>query len=189
MATQEKLYTADDLLALPDDNKRYELVKGELVEVSPSGDVATELAMWIGHLLLTHVIPRNLGAVTGADGGFLFKKDPDTVRAPDVGFIASAKLTPQTGKYYTSPPDLAVEVVSPNDRQGEINDKVAFYFKHGVRLAWVVYPELRVISVRRPGTTPITLSEADTLDGGEVLPDFAVKVSEIFAQLRPPKQD
>src|SRR5258708_5727360 len=110
MAIQEKLYTADDLWQMSHgaDEKHYELVKGTLIDVAPSGDAHTVLAVWFGHLLLTHVAPNDLGEVTGEVGGFILFTDPDTVRAPDVGFIAKARRNPMTGKFYPMAPDLAV---------------------------------------------------------------------------------
>src|SRR5258708_11407722 len=125
MAVQEKLYTADDLwdISHQDDEKRYELDEGVLVEMSPSGDTHGELAIWLGHLILVHVDTNDLGVVSAAETGYKLSSNPDIVRAPDVGFIAKVRITPLTGKYYPIAPDLAIEIVSPNDTATQIRRK------------------------------------------------------------------
>lgn len=184
MTVQERLYTAEDLLAMSHASGRYELVKGVLVEMAPSGDTHTELGVWLAHLLINYVTPNDLGTVSGADGGYVLFHDPDTVRSPDVGFIAKARLKPRTGKFYEMAPDLAVEIVSPNDTASEVRAKVKEYFQAGVRLVWVVYPNDRSVDVHRPNQPTVSLEVGETLDGGEVLPGFTLPVKDIFAQLR-----
>src|SRR4051812_44007689 len=118
MAVQEKLYTADELWNLSDNDadKRYELDEGNLIEMSPSGEEHGLIAMTIGALMFIFVRQYKLGKVTAAETGYLlFSGPPQTVRAPDVGFISQDRTRPTTEKYYPVPPDLAVEVVSPND--------------------------------------------------------------------------
>ncbi len=78
------------------------------------------------------------------------------------------------------PADLAVEVVSPNDRPAEIAEKVAFYLEHGVPLVWVAYPRPRHVVVHRPGQPPRTFGADDTLDGEEIVPGFRLPVAEVF---------
>src|SRR5258708_3121005 len=149
MSVIERYYTADDLWQMAQSNtaQRYELVKGQLVEMPPAGDIHTVLVIWIAHLLLTYVVAHDLGEITGPDGGYILASDPYTVRAPDVGFIAKARLQPMTGKYYPFAPDLAVEVVSPNDAASAIDDTVIEYFSAGTRLVWVIYPKSKTVHV------------------------------------------
>mgnify|MGYP005834552181 CR=1 FL=1 len=184
MVTGERLYTAQDLWALAEDDKRLELLEGEIVEVSPAGDKHTEVGMWIGYLILDHAMKNALGVVSGSDGGYILSTDPDTVVAPDVGFLSNARLTPATGGYYPVPPDLAVEVISPNDTAREIRRKVRLYLRAGTRMVWVIYPEERVVDVYRPNAPVVILESDDTLDGGDVLPGFVLPVTRVFERMR-----
>ncbi len=124
--TTTKLMTAEELLAMPDDGRMYELVEGVLVEESPAGVDASSLVARILARLLVFVEERDLGLIVGADGGFFFGRDPDTVRAPDVAFIRAERVPPPGDRSGYSPviPDLAIEVVSPGDRQSKIDKKV-----------------------------------------------------------------
>jgi Uma2 family endonuclease len=186
MTVQERLYTVDDLWALShaDDQKRYELDEGALIEMAPTGDIHGVVAVWVAHLILGHVKPRDLGEVSGAETGYRLSKDPDIVRAPDVGFIAKARLKPLTGKYYEMAPDLAVEVVSPGDTARQMRRKANQYLAAGTRLVWVIYPEDHGVDVYQPDHDPRSLKVGDTLDGADVLLGFSLPVKEIFATLR-----
>lgn len=186
MAVQQRLYTADDLweLSHAGDDKRYELDEGELIEMSPTGDAHGELSLWIGHLILSFVIEHDLGVVSGAETGYRLFTDPDIVRAPDVGFISKARLTPPTGKYYPIAPDLAVEVVSPGDSAEQIRRKAAQYLAAGTRLAWFFYPHGKLVDIYRPGQPTETAEINGVLDGGDVLPGFKLPVREVFKRLR-----
>ncbi len=184
MVTQERQYTVQDLWRLSGEEKRYELIEGELVEMSPTGDKHTEVTLWLGSLIATHVLKNGLGAASGADGGYILHTAPLTVVAPDVGFIAQARVPPMTGKYYPVAPDLAVEVFSPADSPRQLRRKVKLYLQAGTQMVWVVYPDERFIDVYRPDAPTITLEGDDVLDGGDVLPGFAVAVHEVFQYLR-----
>ena len=119
--------TADELLRYPDDGFRYELVKGELKEMAPTGNEHGNLAMDFGTLLNVHVRANKLGKVYAAETGFKLSSDPDTVRAPDVAFISQRRLDeigPVQG-YWPGAPDLAVEVISLNNLYTEVSEKVA----------------------------------------------------------------
>ena len=185
MAVQERLYTADEFWETFGDTKRLELVKGVPVEMSPTGEERGVLSMWLGYLLLTYVEAHDLGEVTAAECGFVVSRNPDTVRAPDVGFIAKARLAePISQRYFPGPPDLAVEVVSPNDTASEIHAKVFDYLRAGTRLVWVIYPQSRTIAVYGPDTPTPFLDTNGTLEGGDVLPGLSLPVREIFKKLR-----
>ncbi len=189
MATviQERLYTADDLWELShnsEDGTRYELDEGVLIEMSPAGDTHGELAAWILYLLMAYVVANDLGIITAAETGYTLQKDPAIVNAPDVGFLSKARLTARTGKYYSVAPDLAVEVVSPNDKAREVRRKVNKYLQFGTRLVWVVYPEDRLIDVYRPNHDPLSIEIAGVLDGYDVLPGLSLPVREVFARMR-----
>lgn len=194
MVAQEeaRLYTADlwEITARgPDDEeKRYELDEGELIEMSPGSDRHGVTMNWIAYLVAGFVLEHDLGEVTAAETGFVLGTDAktgrDTVRAPDVAFIAKARLVPLTGKFFRLAPDLAVEVVSPSDTARQLRRKVRQFLKAGTRLMLILYPDDRIVDVYRPGQPAQTLDGGDQIDLGEVLPGFVVKVSDLFARLR-----
>jgi Uma2 family endonuclease len=163
---------------MPDNGKRHELVKGELIEMSPPGGERGERASRIGRLLDEFVEEQELGRV-GVESGFYLTRDPDTVRGPDVLFVSREKLDPdvEVFGYYEVIPDLVVELVSPGDTFSEVMDKVDKYLAAGVQTVWVVNMRRRSVIVYPGGQT---LIEDDTLTGGNVLPGFAVPVSRLF---------
>ena len=173
--------SADDLFDMPDDGNRYELVKGELRMAPPPGEEHGEITMNLAAPLHQHVKREKLGLVFAAETGFKLESDPDTVRAPDIAFVRTerAERTPQ---YLSGSPDLVVETLSPTDRISEVEEKVAAWLAGGARLVWVVSPKLHTITVYRSLTEIVTLTEKDTLDGGDVVPGFQMNVAEIFAQ-------
>ena len=182
-ATETKLMTADELLLMPDDGFRYELVKGELKRMSPTGDEHGEVTMELASALHQYVKLNNLGKVYAAETGFKLESDPDTVRAPDIAFVSMERIQ-AAGRiqgYRGGAPDLAVEVLSPGNTKREMAEKVKDYFAAGARLVWIVNPKLKTVAVYRSLRDIITLTEKDTLDGGSVVPGFQIPVAEIFA--------
>jgi Uma2 family endonuclease len=184
MSTEVQLMTADELLALPRGEFRYELVNGELKKMSPAGQEHGELAMNVAILLGTYVKQHRLGKVYAAETGFKLRSKPDTVLAPDVAFVSKARLNElgRTEGYWPGPPDLAVEVNSPSDTVREVEAKVNAWLEFGTRLVWVVSPKLRNVTVYLSLTDVQTFTEKDTLDGGDVVPGFQISVAEIFAE-------
>ncbi|HEX8283313.1 MAG TPA: Uma2 family endonuclease [Pyrinomonadaceae bacterium] len=182
MTTTLQRSTASELFEMPDDGFRYELVKGELRRMSPSGSEHGAIIINISVLLAQYVRSNELGVCFGAETGFKIASDPDTVRAPDVAFIRRERI-PQSGipkKFWPGAPDLAVEVLGPGDTYSEVNEKVADWLGAGTRAVWVVDPRRRSVSVYRSMTDVTHLPEADELDGGEVVPGFRCEVAEIF---------
>lgn len=181
--TLTKPMTADELLAMPDDGMCYELVKGELLMAPPPGDEHGDVTMEIAGPLHRHVKKNNLGKVYAAETGFKLESDPDTVRAPDIAFVRR-DVFEKTGRlkgYRSGAPDLVVEVLSPSDTFGKVEAKVAQWLEAVARMVWVVSPKLRTITVYRSLTDVVVSTEKDTLDGGDVVPGFQIKVAEIFA--------
>jgi Uma2 family endonuclease len=181
MATVEHITTAEQLLHAPELG-RCELVQGELIMMSPAGSRHGAIAAWIGHLLLEFVRPRGLGAVLGAETGFKIASDPDTVRAPDAAFICAERVgetLPQG--FFPGAPDLAVEVLSPDDRASEVLAKVEDWLGAGCRAVWVIDPRTCTVAVYRAGGDGVILKAADTLTGGDVLPGLQLPVANLFA--------
>lgn len=181
MATT-RMATVDDLLAIEDDGYQYELVNGEMRRMSPAGGEASTLAAGILARIWIHVNDRRLGKVFGADGTFVLVERPPTAVAADVAFVRTERLP--SAADFPRPlhlaPDLAVEVVSPNDTMPEVASKVRRYLEAGTPLVWVVIPRRKQVMVYRIAGDPITLGVDDELDGGDVLPGFQLKVADIF---------
>jgi Uma2 family endonuclease len=182
MPLSEPLVTAEEFARIPDDGFHYELILGRVVRMNPPGGrhgaLSTRLAILIGQ----HVEAHNLGVLL-TPAGFKIAANPDTVREPDLAFVAIERI-PGAGipdGFWPGPPDLAVEITSPGDRQREIREKVRDYLERGVRLVWVVDPRTRTVTVHRPHLTPETLGVDDTLDGEDVVIGFSCGVSRIFA--------
>jgi Uma2 family endonuclease len=182
MSTTTRLMTADELLRLPRGRFRYELVKGELITMSPAGSEHGAIVVNMTVLLAQHVKANNLGVVFGAETGFKVAENPDTVLAPDVAFISQEHI-PESGipkKYWPGAPDLAVEVLSPGDTAREVEQKVGQWLAAGARLVWTINPKHRTVTVHRSSKDASTLSENDELDENDVVPGFHCRVSEIF---------
>ena len=184
-AAVRKLYTADDLLRLTAEGFRGELIRGELSETMSAGqehgEVITNLVIDVG----SHVRRHKLGRMTASDSGVWLGREPDTVREPDIAFFAAEKFErgERVTGYSEVVPDLVVEVVSPSDRPSAVHDKALMWLRHGVRLVWVVRPNLRTTDVYRAGEPILTLTEGDYLDGLDVLPGFTCAVSDVFESM------
>lgn len=176
--------TEADLLALSDHTGRlYELVDGTLVEKAV-GFRESILAFALGGILRAFVIPRNLGLVSGPDG--TMRLFPGLVRMPDVAFISWDRFPDRRVPEEPIPnlaPDLAIEVLSASNTPREMSRKRREYFQAGVRLVWRVDPEARTVTVYTAPVQSITLDGSQTLDGGAVLPDLALPLRDLFAEL------
>ena len=183
MTTKTKLVTAEELLDMPDDGYRYELVRGELRKMSPAGNYHGELAAEVVFSLLSHVKPNNLGKVYTAEPGFRIGTDPDHVRVPDAAFIRRERVEAvgRVDGYWPGAPDLVVEVISPTDRYTEVEEKVDDWLAAGARLVILVNPRNRTATLRRAGQAPVILTEQDTLDGADVVPGWQLSLKELFA--------
>lgn len=174
--------TATDLLRLPDDGNRYELVEGELRMMTPASPRHGRIAMRIGSLIEQHARKHNLGVAYAAETGFKLRENPDTVRAADVAFLARRRL-PAEGEpegFWAIAPDLVVEVVSASDTASGVQSKVADWLRAGCRLVWVVYPDTQSVTEYRSLAEVRVLTADQELQGGDVLPGFTCGVAEIF---------
>jgi Uma2 family endonuclease len=180
MTTTKPLITADFLLRTPDLG-RCELVCGELIQMTPAGYEHGSIIINISTPLATFVSRAGLGRVVAAETGFHIAHDPDTVRAPDVAFVAAERLpSPLPKGFFPGPPDLAVEVVSPEDREIDVLAKVQNWLDAGCRALWLVDPRRQTVQVYHSGSEPRVLRLSDTLSGEPLLPGFSLAVAEIF---------
>lgn len=183
MSATLTLMTAEELWQMPDDGYRYELIKGELRRMPPTGGEHGKISLSLGAMIAWHVRQHKLGVAFAAETGFLLATNPDTVRAPDASFVCQDRI-PAGGipkSYFPGAPDLAVEVVSPSDIYGEVEEKVLEWLDAGTRMVVVVNPRKRTVTVYRSQTDITILRETDVLSGGDVLPGFSCQIADLFS--------
>lgn len=182
MAVTQKPVTAEELLRTPEDGLRRELVCGEVRTMAPAGYQHGKIAQNLASLLDRYVRENGFGVVLAAETGFKIAGNPDTVRAPDAAFVRRERVEAvgEVEGYWPEAPDLAVEVVSPNDRFAEVEEKVADWLAAGTRMILVVNPRARTVTVRLSEKESRILSEEETLDGGQVLPGWTLSVADVF---------
>lgn len=181
MTATKKLMTADEFAQTDVPGKVLQLIRGHLVVREPPGTrhgaVAANLAIDLG------VFARKggLGQVFAQDTGFKIERDPDTVRGPDVAFVSRERLEgiPEVG-YAELAPDLVVEVVSPNDRAGEVLAKIGDFLAAGTRLAWLVDPTRREARVFRADGSVTVIGEDGAVEGEDVLPGFSCPLAAVL---------
>ena len=182
-ATKTRLMTAAELLAMPKDDCRHELVKGELITMAPVGKHHGSVVSEVMPSIVAFIKARDLGKAF-TEVGFVLSTDPDTVRAPDVSFVRKDRLDiDRSPGYFPFEPDLAIEVVSPNDRYTEVDEKVAEYLAADTRLVVVIDPRRRTIIKHSARGEVTRLGEGDTLTLDDVIPGFELSVDEIFEWL------
>jgi Uma2 family endonuclease len=149
MAVVRQQVTGNELLHMPDDDFRYELVRGELRQMNPAGNVHGRITVRVTWRLAQHVEENRLGAVYAAETGFRLASDPDTVRAPDVAFVSQARIEAvgEVEGFWPEAPDLAVEVVSPGDSYTDVEEKVFAWLDAGTKMVVVINSRRS----RRPG--------------------------------------
>jgi Uma2 family endonuclease len=178
--TSTKPITADELLKMGDIG-RCELIYGELVMMSPAGFDHGIVAVRIARFLAEFVEEHDLGAVLAAETGFKVESKPDLVRAPDASFVRKDRV-PKTAwsKFFPGVPDLAVEVISPDDTKREIAEKVNVWLAHGTTSCWVADPATMTLMIHRIGQKPVRLTVRDKISGEPAIPGFVLPVSKIF---------
>ena len=179
MATVTKLLTADEYSALPS-SQWSELIDGVVIEMSPPGGGRSQRQANVISLLRRAQV-AGVGQALG-ELGCILRRKPDTVRAPDAAFIRKERV-PASGlpeSYWIGAPDLAVEIVSPNDRPGEIQTKIREWIDAGARQVWILYGESRTVHVVRSLQDRVILSADELLEGGDAVPGFSCRVSELF---------
>ena len=175
--------TGDDLLRMGEDaTTGYELIEGELVEIPLLGFHQGQHLARIGFELKIWNRQHQIGRVAGGKVGFYTRGDLYTVRAADAVYISNERLKggASTEGFLPVPPDLVVEVICPGNTAEEIEVKTQEWFDFGVRMVWLVYPKTKRVHVYTTPDRSTLLNADDTLEGGDVLPGFNVKVSAFF---------
>jgi Uma2 family endonuclease len=181
----KKIWTDAEFMSLNRDGHRYEIVDGELIDMGNSGAKHGNVCSLLMILLGGYVHVQRLGAMF--DSSTAFKMKNGNKRSPDISFFAKERLKGleelPTG-FLEGAPDLAVEVLSPNNTIEEIDNKIAEYFENGARLVWVINPVQHYMLVYRSGQEPDRLlKSSDSLDGEEVIPGFTLPMSDLFQKL------
>lgn len=183
MSVKQRLVTVDEFWAMPEvPGKNFELVDGEVVEVTGANDLHHHLMVMLFKLLDRFVEEQDLGLVRPDGLPYVLRHDPDTVRIPDVSFVAWERVpegAPQE-RFWEGPPTLAVEIVSPNDRANDIHAKVQGYLEAGTRQVWVFWPRQQSMTVYDADTGVREIGPDATLDDGDILPGFSVRVGDLF---------
>jgi Uma2 family endonuclease len=183
--------TPEELLAMPE-GERYELVDGVPVEKTMSL-LSSRVEMTLGRILDAYSVEKDLGWVLGPTCGYrCFAWKPGKVRRPDASFIARDRLPSEehwSEGYFTIPPDLAVEITSPHEEVGDLEEKIEAYFRAGVRLIWVIHPEVRAIQVIRADGSGLRIRPGGELSGEDVVPGFRCPVDALFPAARPAETD
>jgi Uma2 family endonuclease len=180
--------TLEDFERLPEEDAyRIELVRGRVVREPRPGARHGWLVQKLFSALDAHVKQHGLGIVIN-ETGFLLSVDPPTVRGPDLAVILSENLPREElpEGFWTMPPDLAVEVLSPSNSAVEIHEKVVDYLTAGTRLVWVVDPHTRTVIVYGSRDESRLLTLGDDLEGGEILPGFRIAIADLFEPYTPP---
>ncbi len=183
MTTSKTLLTAEDLLWLPDDGKRYELIRGELKTMPPASDRHGEVTDRIGRRIGNFAESNDLGRTRAAETGVYIERGPDTVRAPDYAFTSHERIAgaPAAGGFSEIIPDLVVEVVAGEYRASVVDAKTQMWLDAGVRLVLVAYIESQEVVAHHDDGTARRFGPGDTLTCEPVLPGFTCAVADIFA--------
>lgn len=181
--TSTALMTAEELMELPDDDLRHELINGELITMPlpmlPHSRIEARLGVPLAQFIWDH----DLGEVYFGDGGFQLTWNPDTVVGPDISVVSKERLE-QTGDvhgYWQGPPDLAIEIYSPGYRPGKVRDRISRLFRCGTKQVWVADIKRRTITVYRSESDLTTFSGSDYLESQDLFPGFRISLEKIFS--------
>ncbi|GBF80888.1 Uma2 family endonuclease [Aphanothece sacrum] len=181
---KSKALTDEQFMALTEEGNRYEYVDGKLIFVANSGVEHGYLALTLGYFLTGFVRTHKLGVT--CDSSTAFKMQTGNKRSPDLAFIAKERLQglkrlPKG--FFEGAPDLAVEIISPNNTFEEIHNKLVEYFENGTRLTWVILPDEESVLVYHKPKPSKLLQLEDSLDGEDVIPNFSLPLLELFQEL------
>ena len=181
MSNLTQVVTAAELERYPGDDFRYELVRGRVIRMSPVAFPHGSMVMRVGYLLIRHLRDQPTGTVV-TEVGFKLASNPDTVRAPDIAFVRMGRTAVLPRGFFDGPPDMALEVLSPDDRPADVREKVDEYLACGVELVVVVDPDEHTVVVHRPGAPSTALvRDESVLNLDPVFPGFSCRLVDIFA--------
>jgi Uma2 family endonuclease len=193
VATEKKLWTTEELLAMPDDGVERWLIRGKLYEKHPNEEYPdmtkrnrfhSRAVIRVGFVLerWLETQPEPRGQVVGGEAGFIIRHEPDSTVGIDVAYVSAEAVGIQTEDttMFDGPPVLAVEILSPSNTHQEVTDKVQDYLSVGVALVWVIDTDFRTVAVYRPDAEPVLFNRTQTLSADPVLPGFSCPVSDLF---------
>jgi len=182
-STEKKIWTDEEFMALSKDERRYEVVDGELVDMGNSGMEHGGIGSLLGGLLAIHVRQNKLGVVCDSSTAFTLKDG--NRRSPDISFVAKERLKglkrPPRG-FFQGSPDLAVEILSPNNTVEELHEKIVEYFENETRLLWLIHPDEKYVLIYHSAEPDGFRRPQDNLEGEAVVPGFSVSVAELFEE-------
>jgi Uma2 family endonuclease len=184
MPTTTELMTLEQYAAYEEPDERYvtDLVRGVLVREPRPGGPHGSMQILLGHFLTVWARPR--GARVTAESGYVLEEDPPTLRGPDLAVVLDARTGKGlVGGWIPGAPDVAIEILSPSDRSGAMQEKTLDYLAAGAREVWIVDPAARTVTVFEASGAARLLRDTDTLSGGDVLPGFSLSLAELFADL------
>ena len=173
--------TALEFWELPRNGTHRELVRGEVIETMPPGGRHGEIAASLATLLRLWT-QQTAGGYVGVEAGYILAHNPDTVRGPDVSYVRAERI-PEGGvpeAFWELAPDLAVEVVSPNETAEDVREKVLDFLRAGTPLVWTIYPRTNEVIVHTPDGLARTYGPGDTIEFPDLLPQFTCQVAELF---------
>jgi Uma2 family endonuclease len=176
------LVTVDDLARIADVLGPCELVKGEIIPMSPGGLEHSMVSNRAAFLLESHNRTRRVGRVLTNEAGIVVARKPDTVRGADVAFISYQRLSkdaPPRG-FLQQPPELVIEVFGDDASWAKMDEKIADYHGAGVDVVWVLDPRARTLHAHPRGAARVLLRESDTVSADPYMPGFACRVGEFF---------
>jgi len=180
--TSTALMTAEELMQLPDDGFRYELINGELEKMPPPGHPHGRIAFRLSLLLGQFILDNGLGEAFAPETGFQLTRNPDTVLAPDFAFVTNERFAEgsKAEGYWPGTPELAVEVLSPSDRPGRVKKKILQWLSFGTKQVWIVDPKHSTVTIHRSESDSTTFSGSDYLEAQDLLPGLRLSLDRIF---------
>jgi Uma2 family endonuclease len=173
--------TLEEFARLPQDGARHEMNAGELLTLPPPKPLHALVALAVLEALQEHLKRHNSSRAV-PEAGYLLSSDPLTIRQPDVSVISRERIrTANLNSYFEGAPELAVEIVSPSDSAEDLDIKTKQYLQNGAQQVWILYPKTQTVHVFSRGAATVILDQDQTLEGGDVLPGFAVPVASLFA--------
>ena len=185
VTTPQKVWTESELKALPDDGCRHELVGGELT-LSPKNDFYHgRICTRLSSALHAYAVEHRHGAVLDSSTGFWMHNR--NCRAPDISFVTRSRMAqlgfkPSARQFFPGAPDLAVEILSPGNTRGDLEQRLKDFFSSGARIVWLVDPDSRSVEICIALENRQTLGPGGSLEGGDLLPGFSYPVSNLFKE-------